>query len=221
MYQNELRTPLFFFYSFRVSLLKIKITKICFLGPTILINLWNKSEKGAWILLLVPGVLLKILLNFSGKVNYWESTDSTRSCSMFATIIVSNNFWIWKFRASRNTVVCASYASTPRISGCGALDYWLETLLHTSQCPVLVTTSGFVVTAFRCHVCVRNPKFIWSINTISRYQVFIGFRQQFYLKYYYHFSIPGFHWFWRTVMDRKWMLYVEFEEIVTYCIVLA
>ena len=30
----------------------------------------------------------------------------------------------------------------------------LETVLHTSQCPVLVTTSGYPVTAIRCHVHV-------------------------------------------------------------------
>ena len=36
------------------------------------------------------------------------------------------------------------------------LDTWLETVLRTSRCPVLVTASGYAVTAFRCHVRVRN-----------------------------------------------------------------
>ena len=43
-----------------------------------------------------------------------------------------------------------------RVRCCGTLDYWLETVFHTSRCPVFVTTSRYVVTAFRCQVHVQN-----------------------------------------------------------------
>ena len=72
------------------------------------------------------------------------------------SFIVSNNSRTWKFRASRNTIACAIYASTQRCRS--TLDYWLEMVLHTSLCPVLFffTTSGYAVTAFRYHVRVWN-----------------------------------------------------------------
>ena len=42
-------------------------------------------------------------------------------------------------------------------AGCrGTLDCRLETVLLTSRCLVLVTTSEYAVTAFRCLVRVRN-----------------------------------------------------------------
>ena len=47
------------------------------------------------------------------------------------------------------------------------MDYWVETVLRASRCTVLVTTSGHVVTAFRCHVLCL--KFIWSNNSAHMY----------------------------------------------------
>ena len=43
-----------------------------------------------------------------------------------------------------------------RVRCSSTLDHWLETVLCISWCPVLVTTSGYEVTVFRCPVRVQN-----------------------------------------------------------------
>ena len=54
----------------------------------------------------------------------------------------------------------------------GALDYWLEMVLRTSRCPVLVTTSRCAMTAFRCHVCVWNLFETIIVSSIGKLRLF-------------------------------------------------
>ena len=105
------------------------------------------------------------LLAHSCKTQHAESYASSS-----LAIIVSNYSRTWKFRASRNTIALCNLrkhsALFRRTRRCGTLDYWLEMVLCTFRCPVLVTTSGYAVTAFRCYVCVQN---LFEAITVIKY----------------------------------------------------
>ena len=103
--------------------------------------------------------------------NCWVNTYSPVKCCatsnhvtahspvMDDTIIVSNNSRTWKFWASHNTIACAIYAVLDAFQA-RAMSRYFGLLIGNGvayfRCPVLVTTSVYAVTAFRCHARVRN-----------------------------------------------------------------